>query len=63
MAHCLQGFVSAKSAAADDLYSDQSDLDTAKLQQIERTFRDILRRKKSSAQGAFFFLFLESHLE
>ncbi|XP_058850753.1 trichohyalin-like isoform X2 [Acipenser ruthenus] len=45
------GFASAKSAAADDLYSDQSDLDTAKLQQIERTFRDILRRKKSSAQG------------
>ncbi|XP_058889284.1 plectin-like isoform X2 [Acipenser ruthenus] len=45
------GFASAKSATADDLYSDQSDLDTAKLQQIERTFRDILRRKKSSAQG------------
>ncbi|XP_041078596.1 trichohyalin-like isoform X2 [Polyodon spathula] len=45
------GFVSAKIAAPDDLYSDHSDLDTAKLQQIERTFHDILRRKKSSAQG------------
>ncbi|MGH0161525.1 UNVERIFIED_CONTAM: hypothetical protein FKN15_041416 [Acipenser sinensis] len=45
------GFVSAKSTAADDLYSDQSDPDTSKLQQIERTFCDILRRKKSSTQG------------
>ncbi|XP_069038382.1 rootletin isoform X3 [Lepisosteus oculatus] len=49
--HNSKGTRPSKSLVVEDLYTDQSDLDAAKPEAIQRTFHSLFRKKKTLSQG------------